>query len=388
MKVKGIQLPLALPKSSKKKKKGNQIGKDIKNVTSGLAGPDYALALSDPFHPRAFGARVPDQYAFPTEVAHVTTSFTLNSDASGNVSACIFANPTVGLVAPSTSTSGSPEVVQCEYLNTSGTSVGTGAYLCRAVSLTTINSRFNDYRTVAVGVRLKPLVSYTNAPGKIHFASVIGPTRFSRNVSATVTKPTPTASDVYTQHNIPVDGTGHVASSIINLPVSGQMSMTELIEQGNLTARCVPVGPGAFTFHEAYGGSDFVDPDTMVTYYNGTNQSISSNMYSDYQYTSGWSVPMIRGIGLPASTAVLEVEVVYHLEGTPQLSVTGTSLNSAVAEAVVDIPRFHNALQRASKSPIFRLAASAALGVLSSLPGGSAMINAGQMALRLMGGGS
>lgn len=53
----------------------------------------FRMALTDPFSEAADGARVPDLFSAPTEARSYTTSFTVTSDASGNIDYMAFANP-------------------------------------------------------------------------------------------------------------------------------------------------------------------------------------------------------------------------------------------------------------------------------------------------------
>ena len=53
----------------------------------------YYLALTDPFHPGAVGARVPDMFACPTVTRTIRSTFTLTVNASGVAGCVVMPNP-------------------------------------------------------------------------------------------------------------------------------------------------------------------------------------------------------------------------------------------------------------------------------------------------------
>lgn len=68
---------------------------------SNLFQMSYDAALTHPFHPKAKGARVPDEFVFPTTVYSTTVNYTVYSDENGDADFGVVPNPFVGIVASS-----------------------------------------------------------------------------------------------------------------------------------------------------------------------------------------------------------------------------------------------------------------------------------------------
>jgi hypothetical protein len=284
------------------------------------------------------------------------------------------------------------------YVSGASTLAATAIKYNPAILPATLQGRLSDFRVVGHGVRVKPLVSYTNAPGKLHFASVPAGDRATPILNGGTTFGAPTSQAVLQSLNIPTGSDGKIVPAIINLPLSGQMSLTELIEAGNLTSCGRVAGPnmftlkdtGSFVYDTAMAGlteTDFVASYQSSLISGTINPSASTILAATDAYsTSGMTTMILKGIGLPADTDVFEIEVVYHLEGTPTVAVTGTSLSSTTGQVCVDVNRFNMIINRVAQNPAFRLIGSAAMSAMSRTALGRGAMLAGRTALAIMGG--
>jgi len=337
----------------------------------------YDMALIDPFNPRAAGARVPDMYSFPTETAVVHTTFTINTDASGSCSAVVLPCLEGTVIGVATNVVGGDRTpfvtgaVNGQYSSVSESLINRN----NAINLKTFRQRYASTRIVGVGYRLKPLVSYTDAAGKLIVASV--PATFNTNPvlpnhttsqddnlepegGGSTPESLSSPGKITDAIGIPVDWSGadnHIQTSILSLPVSREVSLTELVEQRGLEAAAKVTSPHAFEFMNT---DPYYNTVSVTVGASGDSfETVPSRLGADLYDSRGFSSLLLRGSGLKASTPVFEVEVIFHLENIPRFQIASTSygfstFSSASASAIVDIPAFHSALQRAAQTPFFR----------------------------------
>lgn len=367
-------------------KKSKKTGKEkivvrVQNTPSNDGSAErYASALIKPFSSRALGARVPDLYSYPTETISVETSYTVSTTAAGNLCFSINPSPLYTMLGINTVITGGNGTTQASYINSTNNIVGiAGCNYFGAVSSTALINRFSDYRVVGAGVQVKPLISYTNASGKIVYSMTPSAPSTSPYLVVSSGAIAPNDYNVAAAYGLPWDGGVSMisAAGLLTDPVSGEISMTELIQKTNLEASLKISSPVAFEFRNTnLNASGYIVAGDAVSasgfsVTGVTNTSIDETAVQ----TGGWSNFSLRGIGLQPSAAVLEVRVIFHLEGSPAVN-TGTGISGASSKTVVKPMSFFNALERAANSPAFRLIASEA---------GAGVANYGMRALGILG---
>jgi len=287
----------------------------------------HLLATHCPFDARAKGARQPSQYAVATNVHTSTVSYTLTTDASGNFDVVVLPHPIFTVLGGYSTITGG--VV--------ATSLGTGGTTVQAVrgnvSAANLGATYANYRVVAWGVRLKSLQSFTNAAGRVYAANI--PTNPQLPLVAGTGGTTAT---VWAALPVPFDGTG-VSNQLLNYPRSVHMNGAELVSEGGIELRPHITGPG----YEHFKESSSLEEQGLCA--PGAAGAIAFRSSLGYGDVSGGSLIAIRGDGLTASAAVMLVEVIFHLEGSPIIS---SSAGAIVPAAPVPPPTPNASLHMAS----------------------------------------
>lgn len=395
----------------------------------------YDAALTHPFHPKAKGARVPDEFVFPTTVYSTTVNYTVNSDNAGNADFCVLPNPFIGLctsIAPtkpgaasfagvangpteplSFGGCGLPSAVAgAPYNSTCGVyrpnwpvsqnavtvgSFATGLFVgadvpymddgsvpgysglyCPALSYGDMTNFMCSWRLVGMGIRVRSLPSPQTQSGQFQVCTVPCPD--------VIADPSTSQFHNWLEVNsFPVQsveptGGAYLQSSLIQYPASDMYMFAELTREGGLEWISRRSGARADQFH---GASESKPTSNMtalaavdgaplgtVSVTQSTNTSIcvpktgtpalTAQNYDEYGYScAGWSAFFCRMIGLPPSgdansvVPCVNVEVVYHLEGQPNIRRTG-GLVPNVAKGIYDHTYFTACCMKASAEPWFR----------------------------------
>jgi hypothetical protein len=297
------------------------------------------------------GARVPDWYAAPTSTVCIEKTFSLVSDAVGNVACQILPHPYVNGVVSIGSTSAGGQFTGW-----------TGSNVYSSSSLISTNSgdvagRIGNFRIVGWGARFSTIASATNNSGLITLATTslnsnsIEPYRLPVG-GATVNNAAMTMAQYYAENAIPYTGTGDTATvnpvTLTALPKNRNYSAMQLAEKP-VTVCPKIVAPQAFdlrnTSDSVYGNEPAPGIATGSIYVGD----------SSYIRTGGWETILIAGVGLPANTTCIGVEIIYHLEGTPQI--TSGGVRTDAIQATIDSNLFFRALDVAQKAAPFVIAA-------------------------------
>lgn len=309
----------------------------------------YRIALSDPFSYGAQGARVPDMYSCPTATRHITRTFTLISNSSGEFDCIVLPSCYQHIISPRGSLVGGST-----WTTLDGGTVATGAY---TTPTATLSAQLLNYRIVSYGVKIYGLASMTNNSGKV----IVGTVPISSNVNdknatvggqtANTTNSNATVGATLSAYGVPAGGSVVTISSLPNLPNSMETSMINLSERP-LTVLPKITGPRAFEFKQTY--------DEAIGF-NVVNQTTLSNvMAGDASYLSlgGFEAVVIGGTGCPATTNMLEVEVIYHIEGNPYLA-SATSIGSDSTAAAVDPISWMKVISDVASHPSFKMGVQA-----------------------------
>jgi hypothetical protein len=341
----------------------------------------YVLARTDPFHDDAAGARVPDEYSFPTEVRKLHSSFRFSTGAAASTDFSFVAtnNPLIGCVYNSTgiTTNAGSIIVPYGVVNNATVQAATMRY-APAASKTALRRQLAQVRVVGWGVRVKCLDNYATTGGKIIMAAIPGSGTLDTNGHLNgvyevngggLLESSAAIMDrvVLNQLAVPWDTNQQVDGGILAMPSGAQVSMAELISSGSIVHVGRVTSPHAHWFKNTSDSAPSADGVTLGDYNAtvGTINAAPAGYTSDLDSLGGWSNCAFRMCGMPANTDI-EVEMIYHLEGTYPVNVdVGSSTGaydvySATSAAFV-MPALMDAVSvTSSKEPFFRLIPSAA----------------------------
>jgi len=276
----------------------------------------YKAALDNPFSTRAQGARVPDMYCVPTSTRHITRSFTLTSNASGELDAVCLPSAYHHVISPKGNLVGSGNWQLLD-----GTTVTNGlGYTDKAA----FAQQLTNYRIVGWGIQIMGTAAMTNNQGKIIVAKVPIASNLNTKADAVggitpnINNANATAGNTLSAYGIPNYSNAVNTPALANLNDSFETTMVAISEKPKPIFSKI-TSPEAFTFRES--------TDNAIGY-NITDQSSLTNVQTgdaSYMRVSGFEAIVIGAAGLPASTAVMELQITYHLEGTPFISANGNS---------------------------------------------------------------
>lgn len=339
----------------KKAKKNNGSGSGKKRVdyNKKSSSDAYFVAMAEPFSAQAMGARVPDWFSIPTKTGHITRRFALTTNASGEADAIILPSCYWHAVSPRGSFAG-----QGTWTALDGTTLANAVVYTTTASLST---QFVNYRIVGYGVKVMGTTSMTNTQGVVLEAKVPISSYINSGgdpvggITPNISNANATKANTLAAYGVPNAANVVDATSLLILPESSETSLMALCER---PMDIIPkiTSAEAFSFRLA--------KDSAVGF-NITDQSSVSNVQSgdaSYLRLSGHEAVIIAATGCAASTSVLEVEVIYHIEGIPFIS---TSTTGYVAGDSLDINvdpiSWLKAIQRAANLPSFRQAGAAGL---------------------------
>lgn len=303
------KVTVALNKKANKKKV-NKTAKVQRSLKSDDTLAKYFLALTDPFHPGAVGAKVPDQYSCPTITQTVRASFTITANSSGNAGLLVLPN-VIASVACFNGTCGDFSTITWGD-NTATTQARWG------VDPSTFAAKMDNYRIVGYGVRMTGLSSMTNASGKFILGTYpittnwatkdfpVGGTTMATNANNTQFK-------AWSSWGVPTSGSTLTPALLVNLPGSRVVSAIEASENlFEINPRLST--PEAMNFRSS--GDSLSGFDQVPGATTGGDAS--------YLHVAGHEASYIYYTGGVASTSTFDIELIYHLEGKPSLS-TGTT---------------------------------------------------------------
>lgn len=345
-----MKQPTKITVSLKKQSKNNKTKKNKQKVQRSVKSNDtlakYYLALCDPFHPGAVGAKVPDQFSCPTITQTVRASFTLTCNSNGNAGVIVLPNVITALACFNGTCPDFSTITWGD--NTTTTQARWG------VDPSTFASKMDNYRIVGYGVRTTGLSSMTNASGKFILGTYpittnwttkdfpVGSTTMATNANNTQFK-------AWSSWGVPTSGGTLSPGLLVNLPGSKVVSAIEAAENlFEINPRLS--SPEAMNFRSA--------ADTL----SGFDQVPGATTGGDasYLHISGHEACYIYYTGGVASTSSFDVELIYHLEGKPNLNVGTTQAvvsvvpSQAVSASPVQPVGMLKVLEQAAKQPVVK----------------------------------
>ncbi len=348
-------------------KSAQKTSKKVNNQKIDVDLTQYHLALTDPFHPGAVGAKVPDQYATPTITQTVRASLTLTANSAGEIGALVFPNPVASTYLYAGNGSDFSTITWGD--NTTTTQARWG------VDPTTFASKFDNYRIVGYGIRVTGLSSMTNASGKFIMGSYPVQSKWVTKdfpvggvTMATNANFTHIATE--TDWGMPVASGSHRPSLLVNLPGSTVVSAIEAAENVyEITPRIS--SPEALNWRDS--GDSVIGTD-IVGQTGAPLNSVTTGS-AGYLELNGFEAAYVYYTGGVASTSSIDLEVIYHLEGKPNLNtgstqaITGIVPQNAVAPSPVKPIGMLKVVEAAAKEPVVHRVVETAAGMIHPMLG-------------------
>lgn len=328
----------ARAKVSKTKKKSS--------VTSSDVLQRYYAALVDPFGSMAVGARVPDMYSAPTITRHLTKSITISTDASGLAELVVLPNAAQNAI----STRGSISAGGNSWTLLDGTVIANGcSYSPTSGGLA---ANMVNYRIVGMGVKIFAVSSLTSSSGKVIVAKTpvsswvntkdLSVGAIFPNISVT----SASRANTLISYGLPASGNNLDSATLPTLPTSVETSVVALAGKP-LQVTPKVTSPEAFNFRQSSDSSigfDIAD-QSSTSFVNAGDAS--------YLRVAGFETVAVAVSGAPASTAVLEAEIIYHLEGTPAFA--SSPIGGDATSTVVNPSGWQQIIAKVAKSPSFKM---------------------------------
>lgn len=306
----------------------------------------YYNCLKDPFNPKYFGARVPDQYAVATSTHQIHRVTTVTTDASGNFQLLIVPSAFYHCVAVKGTMSNAST-----WLKPSNVSVTTASLYCDPASLA---NKLVNHRIVNYAIKIKSIASISSNQGVVEAVSFPAHTKIPAAFSVggqNATNAADTLDRILTTYGLPLNGTGDSATvdttCLSNFPEYVNCQTLKVSEK-TLVINPKITEPTCFEFRQSYDnqwGTDVGIGLATGSIYTGD---------ASYSHVDGFQSVFISGTGMPVSTAVCEIEIIYHLEGTPR--VTGGLNNGFIPTAAKSVSHFQGfmtALDKFSRLPVY-----------------------------------
>jgi len=275
---------------------------------------NYQLALNSPFDPGSVGARIPSVFAVPTVPAKIELRVSFSSDSSGNLSG--FVTPSLGAtVGLCQGTLGGTALRQY--------TASTNMYAVIHDYVNQLNPLYASYRIVACGIQFQNLIPPTTATGRLVFATVpcFGPVAFDHVLE---TVDVNAALLIETASGLAFPSLSAIPESILSLPTGETFTIQELITDP-LEISIRPCGPRAMNFirtrDDELEGDLF--PGSALVFDVTTPTAPVSDGYASSDVLNclvDWNSLLFSGSGFPASSAILEARLIFHIEAYPQVS--------------------------------------------------------------------
>lgn len=325
----------------------------------------YKTALMNPFSDAALGARVPDQFFAPTATLALREIVTMQNNAQGLAEVILL--PSV--IQPAVSFRGS--IANGTTLTLpDGNTYANGVITNDATALV---AKITNHRIVSWGVRIRNTSSLTATSGVLTVAAL--PTRDRTRCPGNLQiGPTPALSAIASANaenylrgiGIPFSGSGTTASvdttSLLDLPFHARYQGVQLAEQ-TFEVHPKMCSPAALHFRNSTNSTWGLDS----SYYNASGATTGDGSYT---LADGWTpiVVAFSGGSTTAGAQTFDLEVIYHIEGSPNVQ-TGTIF---VTDAPVST---HNpvavllAQAAMNSAPTFTKVAGAAMAAYRSFSG-------------------
>lgn len=278
----------------------------------------FASQLAQPFDPSAMGCRVPDPFSFPTATYHLHGNVVLASDVNGCGGLLFMPSPLLSMVDTSKASGGSSIVTSSSFVDIGA--AGTSGLTYGATNSTGLGVVLATQRVVSWGIKITNLQPELSATGRIYVAlypacSNIPGEEMLNNAASPINA---TYITSYCINQVP---TAVYNSAIENQPSGAQFGVQDLLH-GDLQVVGSYTDPTYFKFKDVATMNNYSSTFVYGTEALSGGGTISNVGNSDVHNMTGGVAICVYYEGMPASTTkVLDIEYIYHLEG----SVAGAS---------------------------------------------------------------
>jgi len=314
----------------KKKRQSTRPKKSVSKLStirnSNISNP-FTRALVDPFNPKSLGIQVPDPFPFPTTTYHTHQTNVIGTPTGSTIGSVLFLpNPIISMIDYthlSNMVSGYNSVTATPMYQYGSVSTNSASALYGATSPNDLNAKFCDYRVVSWGLKITNLQPQLTATGRLIISHIpIGDEVPSVNSLTNATAST--CADSITGLSV---GT-LMSSAPLQLPTVLEIAVCDLLH-GDLEVSGMYTNSNYWTLKSTKNTPALVGATTMssdeglISNVNGA--AVFSGLKDPTRCVGGCAIS-IYFEGMPAATANLfQVETIYHLEGTPQLSSSSDS---------------------------------------------------------------
>jgi len=314
----------------------------------------FTRALTDPLDPRSIGCQVPDPFPFPTQTYHIHQTSVIGCPASSSVTSGAVAflpSPVFSMIDyqhMGSLTGSNYAVTTTPMTQLSTTATNSASALWSAITPSDLKSKLSTYRTVSWGIKISNLLPELSATGRVIVAYLpIGDTIPSYDELLGATTNT-ICDNVF---DIPFAALN--SSAILNLPTAIEVSIGDLLS-GDLELSGMYTNSSFWNFKSSRydvvqetGTSYGFDSASVVS------TAIGRAGYKDLTRMQGGAGIIVYFEGLPAGVSnALQVETIYHLEGSPQIASTSNTvlLPSTMPKAAIGTTsRVETSMKKASK---------------------------------------
>jgi len=279
----------------------------------------FLSALVSPFHPDSMGIRVPDPFPFPTATYHLHQTHVVGN-AAGTGSVAFMPNPILSAI----DLGGVNDATKASLNTTSFTRYATNpaitAYqLYGATGPSTLAGLLADYRIVSWGIKISNLQPELSATGKIIVAMIPHGDTIPSYSELVQTGVPVTSATVF-----PIFGTTIAAlssSAILQLPTAQEFAVQDFLH-GDLEVSGMYTNTSFWQFKTCAS-----NPVSSLTTSSGDSFSALQATgvpnawgYKDLTRMIGACSVVMYFEGMPATFNSIQVETIYHLEGSPQIN--------------------------------------------------------------------
>lgn len=308
---------------NKKKNPSKGAAKRPPRATKNADLRQFQLALQNPFSTYAFGCRVVDSYSIPTATYHARAVINCVSGVEGGFTCAVLPSPCLSFL-------------NLYFAGNLGTVQGglspfaqnpSAFYL---TSPTDISALLSEYRVVSWGFRLVAKDTAFNSKGKVYVAPI--PTTNNAPSFNTLNTVTGTAASIG-EYTIGMDAF-YAYNYVIGLPGVRTFSMQDLL-RGEVQCCGVPCDATFYTFKGTADRSTVPWNGTQVLadegVFNNTTGLVNATAggRKDVASLRGGRAFIIAASGMPPNSNEFDIELIYHLEGTPNM-VSGNRQNSLI----------------------------------------------------------
>jgi hypothetical protein len=323
----------------------------------------FKACLVDPFSASALGARMPDEFAFPTATYHSHGTIAVQSPAGyTTVNLALFPHPFLSVVDTNNGSYNSTN----EIISYAGYSYSVNSGIYGATSPAAFLGELGEYRVVGAGWKVRVTMPELTRTGRLIFAPIPGCRDLPGfNALNNTMLSSGSAADSRLLGGIGVVRAG--TASILNLPGAFEISM------GDLGARDIflsskPTSASYSQFHTAISGATYYTGTTPIA--QGDNDlvnpaggiiSVDTSDMLDFSNMSGW---LVHGEGYPnVISPIIDIEFIMHFEGTPASGPLSTPspVPSGIMKTYIDTADFNRTIDAAARAPWAR-AVSAGIG--------------------------